>query len=513
MTSKSDWYSVAIFISMASCGSTHFPARAVSTPTANAKKTVTMPRDFGDADISAVVLARLRSDPGVEAGSVHVRATQGIVELTGSAPDLLTKRRAVRVAEAVKGVRAVSDRLELNLQERPDAALEADVSTALKQNQATEAYGVSVKVRQGAVTLTGTVDSYQARQVCEWLAEGVAGVRKVDNRIDVRWAMDRPDAEVAADVTSRLRWDALVNDARIRVEVIDGTATLKGQVASAAERRRASSDAWVVGVRRVDDSKLTVVSWRPDLLKHERFGPSDLQIAKAVGDAAAYDPRLSAADLHPSVNAGLVTLRGSVGSIAGKFAAEDLARHTVGVLAVKNELIVKPFQHVTDVGLEAKVRDALMWDPYTDLFNIEVKAADGKVTLNGNVSTAFERAQATNVASSIEGVIDIDNHLTVAHPERGYVYHPFYYPYGPYWQTWLFTPTSRIGSDAEIESNVRQHLDWSPFVDSSVVTVEVVQGRATLKGRVGSQSQRIAATVSAYEGGAVFVDNQLTIFP
>ena len=72
----------------------------------------------------------------------------------------------------------------------------------------------------------------------------------------------------------------------------------------------------------------------------------------------------------------------------------------------------------------------------------------------GQQRTGFERAQATTVTACIAGVRDVDNALEVERRSRVYVYHPYYYPYGPYWQDWYHGPGVLTGSDDEIASAI-----------------------------------------------------------
>jgi osmotically-inducible protein OsmY len=417
------------------------------------------------------------------------------------------------VAEAVKGVRAVSDRIELALPTRADSDIARDVRDALLTDSTTDSYAVSSKVDGGKVTLTGSVASYQEQQMAERVVEGVRGVRSVQNDIAVKLGMERADTAVAADVRSCLRWDALVNDGLIGVEVHDGRVALTGQVASATEKRRAALDSWVLGVKEVDPAGLKVTWYAQDheLMKNKLLGKADSDIAAAVRAAAAYDPRVSAADLHADVSAGVVTLSGSVGSLSGKLAAEDIARHTVGVTSVKNDLAVKTAKPVSDATIQKSVEAALFWNPYTSPYAIHVKAHDGQVTLTGSTETPYERAQATNVAANIHGVKDIDNDIAVTHGELTYVYSPYLFPYAPYWPSWAYIPSVSTESDPEIAREIHEELLWSPFVDADQVKVSVEHGKATLTGQVDSVGERMAATDNAFEGGATVVQNDLSV--
>lgn len=70
------------------------------------------------------------------------------------------------------------------LTHRPDAEIFAAVRSALDRNPAVPAT-VRVHVREGAVTLTGSVRSLADRVEAEQIARGVDGVRSVVNDIFV----------------------------------------------------------------------------------------------------------------------------------------------------------------------------------------------------------------------------------------------------------------------------------------------------------------------------------------
>jgi osmotically-inducible protein OsmY len=248
-----------------------------------------------------------------------------------------------------------------------------------------------------------------------------------------------------------------------------------------------------------------------DLTKDKLLGKDDEQVAQAIRDAAAYDPRVSAADLQIEVDSGAVVLSGSVSSISARVAAEDLAFHTVGVRSVVNRLAILPSRPISDGALKKAVRSALLGNPYTARFALEVEVSAGAVKLGGEVNTAFERATATSVASSIEGVRDIDNLIRVKVGEIPYVHNPYYGPYAPYSETRYYAPITSTRSDSQIAAEIRREIAWSPFVDAEQVHVRVEGGKAVLTGTVDSARERIAATENAYEGGALRVENRLNL--
>ena len=471
--------------------------------------------DLKDADITHAVETTLARDPGVDAKAIKVSTTNGIVELTGKVSDLLSKRRTEMLAEGVKGVRAVSDRVELVPKERSDAELVKAVKDGLLYNAGSDSFEVDVQAKNGVVKLSGTVDSWQEHALAEYEAESVSGVREVQNELQVRYTPSRSDAEIRADIESRFRWDRLINDGLIRVKVAAGRVTLEGIVGSAAERRRAERSAWVAGVKNVEGKALEVEWWakRQDLRRNKYGHRSDSQVAQAIRDALALDPRVESAGVIPTVDSGTATLAGHVRSPAAKMAAQALARNTVGVDRVQNQLEVVPRKPVADHLLRDRVHNALLYDAVTDAYQIDVTSSDATVTLSGTVDNSFERARAGEVAASVAGVKRVENRLDVHHPELAYVYDWYIAPYEPLVELWHYVPSVPAAPDALITSRIENELEWSPFVDASHVNVTVVGGKAVLSGEVESPRERTAAVENAFEGGAIAVDDQLRVKP
>jgi len=68
---------------------------------------------------------------------------------------------------------------------------------------------------------------------------------------------------------------------------------------------------------------------------------------------------------------------------------------------------------IDDVAITASVNAKLAGDPELSALNIEVDTESGRVALHGSVPTAAARDRATQVASSVGGVQDVDNQLEV----------------------------------------------------------------------------------------------------
>lgn len=470
-----------------------------------------------DPGIRSAIESEMRIQRGVPHNDLDVRVLDGVVTLEGTVDNLVAEQRALRLAEAVRGVRSVIDRVAVAPVVRPDSALTRDVEAALLADPATDAYEIAVSANSGEVTLSGQVDSWQERSLAETVAQQVRGVRAVHNNLSLAADAQRADAEIRADIDSRLAWNMMVDASLIDVAVDDGVVTLSGTVGSAAEKRRARVDAWLSGVAAVDDSRLVVADWAKSnrLRDSEYVVKPDAEIADAISDALLFDPRVAAFAPTVEVERGVVTLSGVVDSFTAKRAAEQVSRNTVGVWQVRNHLKIRPAERVSDEALVHRVESALARDPEVEDLAIEVSARSGEISLDGTVDSYYDKYRASTVASRLAGVTWVDNNLQVE--DDTLVYYNAWngintFDLGPANIVEYDWDYSRLRpADWEIRADIRNQLFWSPFVDSDEVTVTVDDGIATLTGTVDNRSERQAARENAYEGGALAVIDELEV--
>jgi hypothetical protein len=119
------------------------------------------------------------------------------------------------------------------------------------------------------------------------------------------------------------------------------------------------------------------------------------------------DESLRDTDYHEiglTVQDGIVSLRGHVGTLLNKHRAEEAARSAAGVLGVENHLVV-------DDELVIDVAQALGRDQRTRLELIYVGAQNGIIILNGQVANKAVRDVAEKLAASIPQVRGVVSHL------------------------------------------------------------------------------------------------------
>ncbi|MFW6332531.1 MAG: BON domain-containing protein [Thermodesulfobacteriota bacterium] len=444
------------------------------------------------AEIKSAIRTQLKHERGIPAHSIKVKVEEGTAILDGTVDNLLARERAAEVAGSIRGVRAVVNQIDIQAEDREDEALKADIREALAIDPAAEAFEIEIQVRDGAVTLTGEVDSWAEKRLAGKVAKGVRGVEKFTNNLDVESRTQRPDREIRQEIQERLAWDLWIDDALIEVAVTDRVVELSGAVGSLLEKTRALNKARVVGVQAVDSEKLTV-NWllRDEMRKDSEFqAAEDEKIESALKTAFRNDPRVKSFNVTPMVEDGVVTLTGVVDNLEAKRAAARDAQNTVGVWRVKNFLRVRPDRIGEDDTLENRIQKALKRSPDLHRFDVVADVKNAKAYLYGSVDSRYEAARAEEVVSGVKGVVAVDNNIDIsdeAGPESDDI----------------------VESDRELKENVISELRSSPYVDADTIIVTVEDGVVTLAGNVTSIRELNVAAQNAREAGAEKVVNLL----
>ncbi|WP_187299195.1 BON domain-containing protein [Nitrospira moscoviensis] len=229
---------------------------------------------WSDKEINRMVERELRANTLVEAEDIDVRVKNGRVTLTGTAQTPTEKNHAYFSAW-VPGVTSVRNDIQVRRQE--------PLSDKELQRAITYAYGLDprivhsrpkVKVRDGVVTLSGTVADDDAKNAAEEIAMQFEGVSDVKNRLKTDESLpkgerqdidaivfydiepmepgiSRADRELQQDIESQLTWSPYVDADRVEVSVLDGVAYLFGTVEDQDARQAAIDNAFDAGAERV----------------------------------------------------------------------------------------------------------------------------------------------------------------------------------------------------------------------------------------------------------------------
>jgi len=474
------------------------------------------PKAVTDEQITNAVDYKLLTDAALLNNQIFATTKDGIVTLAGTADHLIAKERAVKLAQTLRGVRGVVNTITLDIPAVPDAELQSQVQSALRYDAATDSYEIRSEAKDGVVTISGTVQSYYEMQLAEFVVKSVKGVRELKDNITVQVKDNRPDVEILAEVKRIISNDVWLDPNFISTAVAGGVVTLSGAVGSVAQFDRASMLAWTAGVKAVNVVALQIEPWAKSSGQRSEVVAvkDDPEILKAVKDSFVIDPRVYAFNPSVGVQYGVVTLTGVVDNLKAKRAAEQDAKNTTGVWRVKNLLKVRPVLPLTDEIITQNVNAALSQNPFVDSYEVSAKAKRGVVTLIGTVHSHYERAEAEDVASRTNGVLDVKNNIAVNAPSI-FHYDTSYYPYWNYGRSYLRRPIYdtpwTYTSDREVKYDIEDQLFWSPWVDRDDITVKVENGTATLTGRADSWFEYNQATDKAFEGGARQVFNNIVI--
>jgi osmotically-inducible protein OsmY len=206
-------------------------------------------------DLRQQLLEELDWEPKLGTSQVDVKISDhGVVTLTGLVKSYAEKVAAERAARRVRGVHAVVNDIDILLpmtHERSDPAIAEAVARALEWDVLVP-HDVEVRVSDGWVRLSGTVDWNYQRAAAAEAVQFLAGVKGITNLIAVKPRVLVPD--VRERIETALRRNAEVEAHRISVHLRDATVTLRGHVQSWAERAAAEAAAWAApGVTTVEN--------------------------------------------------------------------------------------------------------------------------------------------------------------------------------------------------------------------------------------------------------------------
>ncbi len=190
---------------------------------------------------------------------------------------------------------------------------------------------------------------------------------------------------------------------------------------------------------------------------------SDESIKRDVVNQLTWDSRVDASDMVVKVDAGTVSLSGSVPSYYARTSAEEIAEKVVGVITVDNNLDVAfppAFERPTDSELQNSVEKVLIWNSDINESKIDVAVENGIVDIKGTVPSFWQKVMAEQVVKSVKGVIDIRSKLAVV-------------------------PTDKV-ADEVVAERVVERIEKNSVANPEEVDVKVRNGEVTLSGQVPS---------------------------
>jgi osmotically-inducible protein OsmY len=391
-------------------------ARTSASPTSDLRTQPAREPAATDAWIVAVLLRELDGDAAAGRERIEVDCANGVLTLHGEVASRLAKERALAIAQVVRGVRAVIDRVSIAPAPRPDYELEFVAAGAIASDPAIAGEAIGAKAHAGVMHLTGNADSNATRRIAESDVLALPGVLDVIDDLAVVPG-ERSDARLGSEVRRLLRDDPWLDDAHVRVAARGGIVRITGSVSSAAERARAEADARATSPRDVDLVALRIEeasdgTWRdePGAVR------TDDDLERAFVDAVARDPRVHPFRPGIEVRDRVVVITGEAPDVDAAQAAADDARNMPGVADTHTDIRVAPAVGQGDSAVLYEARSAIDHDPRLSTRHIVVEVFHGRVALRGSVGSEADRRRAIATATAVPGARGVDDELVVDPP-------------------------------------------------------------------------------------------------
>jgi osmotically-inducible protein OsmY len=216
---------------------------------------------------------------------------------------------------------------------KSDSEIRDDVIEELRwEPRISDPDAIGVAVKDGAVTLTGSVPSYAEKLAATEAAERVYGVKAVASDLKVKLpGTPRDDADIATAIAHVLDWNVQIPAGKVQARVQDGWVTLEGEVEHDYQRREV--ERMVRNVRGVVGVTDTITVKPP---------PGPEAVKEKIEESFKREAEIDARHIRVEVTDHTAQLYGHVHSLHEAAVARAAASAAPGVSTVDSHLLVSP---------------------------------------------------------------------------------------------------------------------------------------------------------------------------
>lgn len=256
------------------------------SPLQSASAADTATKAMDDVRQESQIATSYALNPYLRANDLKVTVQKGKAVLTGQVDEKISKELAGEIAQGVSGIKDVDNQIVVDANYMPkansngfgdkidDANISAAIRSKLQWNKDVDDVGTEVMTKSGRVTLNGTVNNQNAKDITHRLALNTRGVKSVTNNLKIQSATVSKDEKaklkneteshnisdswITAKVKSSFMYSSNINGSDIDVSTNNGIVTLTGKVASGSEQSLAVETAQNIrGVKSVTSKALT----------------------------------------------------------------------------------------------------------------------------------------------------------------------------------------------------------------------------------------------------------------
>ena len=188
----------------------------------------------------------IKWEPLLHAAEIGVTAKDGIVTLTGIVDSYAKKMEAETAAKAVKGVKAVVEKIEIKHDNfwnpKSDQEIANEILNAFRWNWNVPNDTLKIKVENGWVTLEGELNWNYQREAAKNAVKNLEGVKGFSGKIIIK--SDKTDKVEKEAIENALARNWSINDNDLQVNVNANEVTLVGMVDSYYQKDEAERIAW-----------------------------------------------------------------------------------------------------------------------------------------------------------------------------------------------------------------------------------------------------------------------------